>query len=169
MAHPKPILRGSLWVKRRIDWPEDLRRLLGRAFPHLGVSETVALYRCHRLPFDWLPGDRSKYSAMTLWNSVFLREGCFPPNGKAEMTVILLHELVHVEQFRRNPVLFPLKYLLGLMKHGYADHPAEIEARDRGASLLETIGTTSLRASSGSGNFPKSKSGRTFFVFPSLD
>ena len=41
---------------------------------------------------------------------------------------LLTHELVHVRQWRADP-LFPVRYSLATLRHGYYDNPYEIEAR----------------------------------------
>ena len=42
---------------------------------------------------------------------------------------LVFHELAHVLQFRRNPLRFPFRHLLHHVRYGYANNPAEIEAR----------------------------------------
>jgi hypothetical protein len=45
---------------------------------------------------------------------------------------LIRHELVHIEQIERDgPVLFSVKYLYWLARHGYRRNPYEIEAYDR--------------------------------------
>jgi hypothetical protein len=42
------------------------------------------------------------------------------------------HELVHIEQIERDgPVMFSLKYLFWLLRHGYLANPYEVEAYAR--------------------------------------
>lgn len=41
---------------------------------------------------------------------------------------LLAHELVHVRQWQADP-LFPVRYTLATLRHGYRDNPYEIEAR----------------------------------------
>ena len=41
---------------------------------------------------------------------------------------LLTHELVHVRQWRADP-LFPVRYSLATLRHGYYENPYEIEAR----------------------------------------
>lgn len=41
---------------------------------------------------------------------------------------LLTHELVHVRQWRRDP-LFPVRYSLATLRYGYNDNPYEVEAR----------------------------------------
>jgi hypothetical protein len=48
---------------------------------------------------------------------------------------LVLHELVHVAQYRANPLTFPLRYLLNHLRYGYDQNPAEVEARDTASRL----------------------------------
>lgn len=98
--------------------------------PQLG---RVRIFCGPRIPFDWLPGDRSRYAGITLWNRIWLRDP-FELKGE-DAHELLFHELVHVRQFRRNPVWFSLAYLFYLCVKGYREHPAEIEARTVAAEL----------------------------------
>lgn len=41
---------------------------------------------------------------------------------------LLAHELAHVRQWRAD-LLFPLRYTLATLRHGYRDNPYEVEAR----------------------------------------
>jgi hypothetical protein len=43
---------------------------------------------------------------------------------------LLLHELEHVRQWRRQPLTFPFRYALCHLRHGYRDNPYERAARD---------------------------------------
>lgn len=42
---------------------------------------------------------------------------------------LLRHELTHVRQWLRDPLLFPVRYTLGFLRHGYRGNPYEVEAR----------------------------------------
>lgn len=126
-----------------VPWPDRLADWVDRALPELGGVRRVRLLAGARLPFDWLPGERGRYQAMTLWRRVYLRDRGVPLDaGDRGDVLLLLHELIHVLQFRRNPLLFPLLYLLGLALYGYDRHPAEVEARQRSAELLAAYRTT---------------------------
>jgi hypothetical protein len=71
----------------------------------------------------WLSGMRAPAAAVTLWNVIVV-------GPDVEITRRLLrHELAHVSQWRRAPLLFPLRYLLQHLKHGYDNNPYEVEAR----------------------------------------
>src|SRR5262249_51691447 len=120
-------IRGREWIG---DW-------IDKKMPAVGGIQKVKVYCCDRLPFEWLPGDRSHYTGITFWNSVYLRNSRCPHNPCDRADVeLLLHELVHVEQYRESPVLFVLKYLLNLLLYGYHDNPAEVEARERADNLM---------------------------------
>ena len=41
---------------------------------------------------------------------------------------LLVHELTHVRQWRAD-FLFPVRYTLATLRHGYTDNPYEVEAR----------------------------------------
>jgi hypothetical protein len=120
-------------------WPDRLADWIDRALPEiaeLGGVRRVHLLACSRLPFDWLPGDRGSYEGITLWRRIYLRDRLCPLDaGDRRDVELLLHELIHVLQFRRSPLLFPLRYLIGLALHGYGRHPAEREAIARAGEL----------------------------------
>ena len=46
---------------------------------------------------------------------------------------LLDHELVHVRQWRQD-ALFPLRYTLATLRHGYWNNPYEVEAREASAA-----------------------------------
>lgn len=50
---------------------------------------------------------------------------------------LLAHELVHVRQWR-DDALFPLRYSLATLRHGYWNNPYEVEAREAVASAART-------------------------------
>ena len=47
---------------------------------------------------------------------------------------LLAHELTHVRQWQRDP-LFPIRYCLATLRHGYRNNPFEVEARVVAARL----------------------------------
>ena len=83
----------------------------------------------------WIPGNRH-VQGLTLWRNVYLRRAHWPvdPHNRDSME-LLFHELVHVEQFLREPISFPIKYLLAHLRYGYYANPAEREARTRASQL----------------------------------
>lgn len=46
---------------------------------------------------------------------------------------LLAHELAHVRQWERDP-LFPIRYTMATLRHGYRNNPYEVEAREVEAS-----------------------------------
>ena len=48
---------------------------------------------------------------------------------------LLVHELTHVRQWRADP-LFPVRYTLATLRHGYLNNPYEVEARQAAAAQL---------------------------------
>ena len=69
----------------------------------------------------WCLG-RATVSGITLWSTVCLeQDAVLAPE-------LLLHELRHVHQFQSD-ALFPLRYLVCSMRHGYIDNPYEADAR----------------------------------------
>ncbi len=105
--------------------------------PDLGGLRGVRVRCCNRLPFQWLPGFMPNVRGITLWNTIYLKEHCCPIDPASDDLVeLLLHELVHVGQFRRGPISFPLGYLAEFVRRGYWNIPAEVEARERSTDLI---------------------------------
>ena len=105
--------------------------------PEIGGLREVRVRCCDRLPFQWLPGFMPTVRGITLWNTVYLKNVCCPIDpASMESVEFLLHELVHVGQFRRGPLSFPARYLIDLARVGYWNIPAELEARERAEELL---------------------------------
>ena len=48
---------------------------------------------------------------------------------------LLVHELTHVRQWRAD-LLFPVRYTLATLRHGYVNNPYEVEARQAAAAQL---------------------------------
>jgi hypothetical protein len=105
----------------------EVRRWIATHMPDVGPVAKVRIKTCRRVPFSWIPGNRD-ITGLTLWNRIYLKEG-------AASLELLFHELTHVEQFRRSPLLFPLRYIIQHFRYGYDDNPAEVEARERSAAL----------------------------------
>jgi len=114
--------------------PDPLQHFIRTAMPDVGDPVRVRLYCCDRLPF--FIGKR--YSGFTFYRRIYLRRSYFPLDLTEYGTLdLLFHELTHVAQFRRRPLLFPLTYLLQMPRYGYWNLPAEIEARERGQALAQ--------------------------------
>lgn len=65
---------------------------------------------------------RGPAAAVTLRRTIVL-------NPEARLTPTLLaHELAHVRQWQQDP-LFPIRYSLATLRHGYHNNPYEVEAR----------------------------------------
>src|SRR5947209_19892131 len=113
--------------------PDRLADWIDKKMPGIRGVRRVRIQSCEVMPLEWFFGPAS---ALTLWRTVSLRKGLgrIDPCNRTKVA-LLLHELVHVEQFRRHPVLFPVKYLLDLVRHGYWRSPAEVEARIRAREL----------------------------------
>lgn len=100
-----------------IDAPEEV--------PPDSVPQGVRFRRGSLVP--WIGGllarSRHPASAVTLGRTIIL-------NPSARLTSHLLaHELAHVRQWKADP-LFPLRYTLATLRHGYHDNPYEVEARE---------------------------------------
>lgn len=79
---------------------------------------------------------RGPAAAVTLRRTIVL-------NPEARITPTLLaHELAHVRQWQKDP-LFPIRYSLATIRHGYHNNPYEVEARalasDAAFSREETV------------------------------
>ena len=118
--------------------PSHLVKWIDEQMPELGGAGSVRWSMKPRLPFDWLPHDRSGFAAITLWSTVHIRDRGQPFDlREPDWVDLVLHELVHVEQFRRvGRVAFPARYLALTAVHGYFHHPDEVEARERAQALV---------------------------------
>jgi hypothetical protein len=115
--------------------PDPLQSWIAEHMPELASARRVRLNARRRIPFSWIPGNAT-VSGITLWNRIYLRDHFFPINVRDRRTVeLIFHELIHVLQFRRNPLLFPVKYLAHHFMYGYENNPAEVEARRVAAQL----------------------------------
>jgi hypothetical protein len=122
-------------MSTRIDLPEALAEWVRVHLPILGNPGRIRFRSCKRIPFWWIAGNR-QMSGLTLANRVYLRAEHCPIDPSNRGTVeLVFHELAHVLQFRRNPLLFPFRYLLHHLRHGYANNPAEVEARHVAAQM----------------------------------
>jgi len=71
---------------------------------------------------SWLPGYKGVRAA-TLGNVVLLSSKLLPND--------LEHELIHVEQNRREPLIKPFLYVYQSLRYGYKNNKYEIEAYKR--------------------------------------
>ncbi len=118
-----------------IDLPGALAEWIGIHLPGIGDPGRIRFRSCRRIPFWWIRGNRHM-SGLTLANRVYLRaEHCPIVPANRDTIELVFHELAHVLQFRRNPLLFPFRYVLHHFRHGYANNPAEVEARRVAADL----------------------------------
>lgn len=75
--------------------------------------------------FSYMKGAR----AMAIGNVVILG----PNLEKGDLE----HELVHVEQFDRNPLIQPILYLIELGRKGYRNNKYEVEAYTRAGNIYK--------------------------------
>lgn len=67
--------------------------------------------------------------------AVTLRRTIIVDPGATLTPSLLTHELVHVRQWQEDP-LFPLRYTLATLRHGYWNNPYEVEARAIAATAV---------------------------------
>lgn len=121
----------------RIELPDRLLQWIRHHLPEAGDPSRIHFRSCRRIPFWWIPGNRHM-SGLTLANRVYLRTEHCPIDPANRSTVeLVFHELIHVMQFRANPILFPLRYVLRHLRYGYVRNPSEAEARQRAAQLTD--------------------------------
>ena len=115
-------------MTRRVFLPESVATWISDRLP-IGELRKIHFRLGKRIPFWWVVPGRD-FTGLTLWNRVYLAERCWRVDPLDRLTLeLLLHELVHVLQYRRRPFSFPLRYLVDHVKYGYFRNPAEIEAR----------------------------------------
>ena len=125
------IERGAtLLLGRRMDPPADIP-------PDL-VPEGVVFREGRLVPYlGGLFGRMGRSAAaVTLRRTIVV-------SPEARLTrSLLVHELTHVRQWRED-LLFPVRYTLATLRHGYVDNPYEVEARhaaaDAGAPTTGSI------------------------------
>ena len=81
--------------------------------------------------FWWVFGYMRHARAMTIGNVIFLG-----PNIEDKD---LEHELVHVEQHQRAPLVYPVLYYLEFIKKGYRDNKYEEEAYQRAGNVYKEL------------------------------
>ena len=102
-----------------------LLRAVSRGGPAADVPEDVSLRAAAWLTAlaGRLSGMRAPAAAVTLGRTIIVH-----PN--VQLTDRLLrHELAHVQQWRRYPVTFPVRYVINHLRYGYHANPFEVEAR----------------------------------------
>lgn len=112
------------WVARRVLGPA----VPAESLPH-PLPDGITVRACGWIPRigGWLMGgDRRPAGGVTLGRTILV------PPGSTPSAPLLAHELVHVEQWRADP-LFPLRYCLRTLRHGYRGNPYEVEAYARQA------------------------------------
>lgn len=102
-----------------------LRRLVGDTVPDPRLPEGVALVRGRWVPAlgGRLSGMAGPAAAVTLGSTIVVHPDA-PVSDR-----LLRHELVHVRQWSRRPLAFPLLYVLEHVRHGYRNNRYEVEAR----------------------------------------
>ena len=134
-----PLVAGAIAVTARVINGRRLRILSAReregvAFLFPGVDlRRVRVAEESTLPL--LPG----FVAITLGHSIYVR-------GRLEdsSSPLLAHELAHVRQFaERGWLRMTAEYAVLWLRHGYAAHPMELEAR--AAELGMTPGRSPVR------------------------
>ncbi|HUF49977.1 MAG TPA: DUF4157 domain-containing protein [Longimicrobiales bacterium] len=96
-----------------------------RVAPPGGAPRDVVIRRGRWVPWlgGWLTGSRAPAAAVTLGRTIVVHPA-------QELTDRLLrHELAHVEQWRREPLTFPLRYMWQQLRHGYRGNAYEVAAR----------------------------------------
>jgi len=124
-------------MTRRVLLPEHPARWIAEHLP-VGDLNRVQFRLGSRIPFWWVvPGS---FSGLTLWNRVYVVENSWFLEPLRRSTLeLILHELVHVVQYRRNPITFPFRYVLDHLRFGYERNPAEVEARAVAARLADSF------------------------------
>ena len=124
-------------MSTRIHLPVALAQWIRTHVPEMGDPNRIQFRSCTRIPFWWIPGNRN-ISGLTLANRVYLRAEHCPIDPSDKNTVeLIFHELLHVLQFRRNPLRFPFRYLIHHFRYGYTNNPAEAEARNFAAQMVD--------------------------------
>lgn len=77
--------------------------------------------------FWWAFGYLKNVRAVAIGHVVIL--------GLNTETKDLEHELIHLEQFERLPLIFPILYYLEMLKNGYEKNKYEIEAYKRAGNV----------------------------------
>lgn len=112
----------ALLLGRRVPPPEHL--------PEGLVPEGVVLREGRLVPRigGLLARMGAPAAAVTLGRTIVLNPGARVTPG------LIAHEMAHVRQWS-DDLLFPLRYTLATVRHGYVDNPYEVEAREAAATL----------------------------------
>ena len=130
-------------MSTRVFLPENIADWMSKRLS-LGDLRRIQFRLCRRIPFWWLVPGRT-FAGLTLWNRIYLVESYWPAEPTDRFPAeLILHELVHVAQYRRSPLMFPLRYLVNHMRYGYEKNPAEIEARETAAKLAQSFSSWRL-------------------------
>jgi hypothetical protein len=122
---------------RRFTLPDCLARWIDDLMPALGGVRSVSFHGCGARDLPMGPiMNLVAADGITLGDHVLIRRSLCPIDPcDPDKVRLLLHELVHVEQYRADPA-FPASYVVDHLRFGYRSHPAEVAARDRAAHLL---------------------------------
>jgi hypothetical protein len=125
-------------MTRKVSLPEHLTRWIVQRLP-VGDLSRIQFRLGSRIPFWWVVPWGS-FSGLTLWNRIYVVENYWFVEPIRRSTLeLILHELVHVVQYRRNPITFPFRYVLDHLRYGYERNPAEVEARAIAARLADSF------------------------------
>ena len=122
----------------RVFLPEKIARWISVQLP-LADLDRIQFRLCRRIPFSWLVGNRT-LAGITFWSRIYVTEGswCMEPTSRSSLELVV-HELVHVLQYRRSPLLFPIRYAIDHLRYGYDNNPAEIEARNIASRVADSF------------------------------
>lgn len=81
--------------------------------------------------FWWTFGYMRRVRAMTIGHVVLL--------GPHVEVFDVEHELIHVEQYQRMPILHPFLYYIQLIRYGYRENKYEKEAYSRAGNFYKKI------------------------------
>ena len=128
-AGPLVRVASAVW-RALLGAPMPLPASLRERYPELAEAR----WRRGGLPVrigGWCLG-RATVSGITLGRTVWLAPGV------SLAPELLLHELRHVHQFAEDRA-FPLRYVLGSLRHGYLRNPYEADARQFAASRVDGV------------------------------
>jgi hypothetical protein len=117
--------------------PDILRSWIDANVIGIGSIDSIRFIGCRRIPFWWIPGNKDVLG-LTLWSRVYIAmEECAIDPASRSTVEIIFPELIHVAQFQKAPLWFPVKYLWNHLRYGYINNPAEVEARTESARLAK--------------------------------